>query len=232
MNSNFYEDFKDHSNEELISIIRQIGAHQPEAIAAAYKHLSERQVSDNEVFGVPATLQTVVSEDGQEDLLVPYLQETTAKPANKWINIILSLIAFLFFYRIIYLGWYFYKYSLDLSSLLNYSYIFSFGFLLILFLLIYKRKKWGWYILFASHTINIIATGGLYVKGLIHGFTENFFSVVEPAIFGAISLFVAYILWKEEVAHDFAISRANKQTALIVGIFLGIFVLVTRYMQT
>ena len=232
MNSNLYEEFKSHSNQELISIIQQIGAHQPEAIAGAYKHLNERQVSDSEIFGVPHTLQTAVAnEDGQKDLLVPYLQETVTKSSNKWINILLSIIAFQFFFQTIYTGWYYHRNNLDYSLLLTYSSIPPFVFVPLLFLLIYKRKKWGWYIFFTVHLINIFTTTGLYGKGLISGFTDDLYSVLAPAFFGAISIFVTYVLWKE-VAHDFAVSKANKRQTLIVGIFLGVFVLITRYIQT
>lgn len=44
MNFNFYEEFKNHSNEELIAIARQSDAYQPEAVAEAYQHLNERQL--------------------------------------------------------------------------------------------------------------------------------------------------------------------------------------------
>jgi hypothetical protein len=233
MDSNFYEDFKTNSNEELISVIRQIGAHQPEAIAAAYKHLNERQVSDSEIFGLPAASTSAdtagANEDGQEDLLVPYLQETTVKSSNKWINIILSVIASQFFYQTIYTGWYFYKNNLNLSLLFNYSYIVPFFFVPILFLLVFKRKKWGWNILFAIHIINIIVTIGLHGRGLISGLIDDLSTLIGPVVVLAVSTFMVSVLWKEEVARDFVVSKAKKQQAAMVAGVLGIFILFTRF---
>ncbi|MBV4356281.1 hypothetical protein [Pinibacter aurantiacus] len=233
MNFNFYEQFQNHSNEELITIVRQTDAYQPEAVAAAYQHLNERQVSENEILGIEEISESNytggTSEDGQEDLLVPYIQEpSTSIFANKWINILLGIIAFRFFFKAGPTLWYFFKSTLSYIYLLNYNAFLIFVVPPILFLLIFKRTKWGWLLFFSLSLMQVIeftVTTGL---ALAYGYINYFYPLLIATIYPALSAFTVFILWKNDVADLFNISKSTKQkTAMIVSV-LSILILLAK----
>ncbi|MDH7463318.1 hypothetical protein QEG73_18615 [Chitinophagaceae bacterium 26-R-25] len=222
MTFNFYEEFQNHSNEELITIVRQTNAYQPEAVAAAYQHLNEREVSQNEILGVKEISEnnyTIgTNEDRQEDLLVPHIKEPQQGIfPNKWINILLGIIALQFFYRAGDNLYYFYKHSIPLSFLLNYNSLITYVILPTLFLLIFKRYKLAWFIFFVPNLLSALVVIARKATAIAYDYVDNYMSLLSPAIAVAISLAYVVILWKEEVANLFSISKSTKQkTALIV----------------
>ncbi|MDI3320206.1 hypothetical protein [Pinibacter soli] len=222
MNFNFYEEFKSHSNEELIAIARQTDAYQTEAVAAAYQHLNEREVSENEILGITEAPQNYSGESSQgeqEDLLVPYLTDPAPQVSYKWINVLLCIIAFQFFYNLSTRLWYFFKYKLSFTLFFNLESLIIFIVFPVLFLMVLKRKKLAWFILFSIHLytgLTICVTQGIAVA---YGYVNNYSNLLVWAFAVVINTSYVIILWKEIVANTFSVSTPAKQkTAIIVAV--------------
>jgi len=226
MNFNFYEEFQNHSNEELIAIVRQTDAYQPEAVAAAYQHLNERQVSDNEILGIKETSENNYSvglnEDAQEDLLVPHFTvQPTGAFSNKWINILLGVIVLQFLAKAYFCFVEFYRYRAfyvtHFSLILKTDFFITFLVLPIMFLLIIKRYKLAWFIFFAPNLLAALVVIARKATAIAYDYVDNYADLLTPAIAVAISGAYVVILWKDEVANLFSISKpARQKTALIV----------------
>lgn len=235
MNFNFYESFRDHSNEELISIVRQTSAYQPEAVAAAYQHLNEREVSENEILGISEIHETihseVVTEEDQEDLLVPYLQEDVPVVYNKWINVLLTLIAF----RFLAVGgstlWYFYQFKVFLFPILSFDFLLIFVGLPIMFLLIFQRKKWGWFLFSSFSIFNLLGFIITQVVRFSYGYIPHLGSLIYPLIHASLSGISIFVLWKPEIANLYHISKSEKQKTAFIAVIVSVLLFaITRYL--
>jgi hypothetical protein len=234
MNFNFYEDFKSHSNEELIAIIRQTDAYQPEAVAAAYQHLNEREVSENEILGKSETREithsTFVAEESQEDLLVPYIQQDVPIIYNKWINILLSFIAF----RFLAVGggtlWYFYKLRMRLFYVFSLDFMLIFIGLPIIFLLIFQRKKWGWFLFLSFSIFNLFGFIVNQVVRLAYGYIPHLAGLLVPLVYASLSGISIFVLCKKEVASLYHVSKSEKPKTALIAVILSVLVFaVARY---
>ncbi|GEP95512.1 hypothetical protein [Chitinophaga cymbidii] len=169
MNFDFYEQFREYPNVELLKIIAQPGNYQPQAVEAASRILQDRNVTVEETeeaaqyFGeVQAKEEKMMAyKEKAKDFLQPVIQpEATIQPA-KWLKILLLLVLLDYL-------WVLYDAARDLVLFLRCEYCeFDSVFFLLsllgilyvpfIFFLLWKRKRWGWILLFADSGIAVVS---------------------------------------------------------------------------
>src|SRR6266487_3556660 len=99
MNFNFYDQYKNYSNIDLLKIVKQPDNYQAAAVEAATQILNERQVSETELQQVDKYFQDIDAKEQLKkdkinfykektvDFLEPVLKPTTEVKPHKWINI-------------------------------------------------------------------------------------------------------------------------------------------------
>jgi hypothetical protein len=232
MNFDFYEKYKEYSNIELLKIIRQHGAYQAEAIDAASQILSSRQIESKDRETVDHYFQNIELKekarqgkinsykDKARDFLEPILEPSeNIKPA-KWLSILLLYIGLQW-------AWSFYETVKHFINILKCRYcefdIFFLAefltliYLPIIFFLLFKRRRWGWILLFADNLFILISrTGQSYIffkyQSVHQSDTASFiFPIVLRTIF-------AFFLWRDPITDFFGVTKEiKKRTALVTG---------------
>jgi hypothetical protein len=247
MEIDFYEQFKEFSNTELLKIVTRPQEYQPSAIDAASEILKDRQVSENDVR---ATQEYFHDRDNDErlkkekteslknnvaDFLQPIIQPGSTVEPGKWINL------FLVFMALEYLRAIFVKIRGIIVALkfarnesqngfekgTGDSYylvpiIFEIAYIIyipVLFYLLYRKRRWGWILLFGDQLISFllsISTVYFFIKNqsLLH-------SQAGPWLFWIFlrGAFI-YFLWQEKVATYFNVPQQTKGKIVMASILL------------
>jgi hypothetical protein len=240
MNFDFYQLYTDYSNTELLKIIKQPTAYQPAAVAVAKQILSERQVTTEEIefveqhfHDIDNTTKAKKEKSGAiknkvTDFFEPVLHPRESVEPSKWVNILLFIIAIQY-------AWSFFGTVKSLIGFLKCSYcsidiIFFTGFLTlfyvpVIFFLLFKRRRWGWILLFADNLFSLISRASeswLFFKyqSIHQGDVSSF---LLPILIKA--AFVSF-LWREPIADHFGITKETKtKTALITAVATLLFIL-------
>lgn len=226
MNFDFYEQFREYPNVELLKIIAQPGNYQPQAVEAAGRILQERNVTVEETeeaaqyFGeVQAKEEKMMAyKEKAKDFLQPVIQpEATIQP-GKWLNILLLLVLLDYL-------WVLYDAVRDLVLFLRcescefdpvFFLLSLLGILYIpfIFFLLWKRKRWGWILLFADGGIAVVSRLSsmllLFKYNSIYGV-----SITTTIITILIRTGFLIFLWRKEIADYFSVSGKVKQRVLI-----------------
>jgi hypothetical protein len=240
MDFDFYQQYKDYSNIDLLKIVRQPANYQLAAVAAAEEILRERQVSAEDISVVDQYFLDIEnSEKGKKekiealknkvtDLLEPVLQPGEKIEPNKWLNILLLIIAVQYAWTLFNTTWRLIQFlqcnycSFDITiiaALLTLMYV------PFIFFLLFKRRRWGWILLFADNLftlISLISQSYIFFKyqSIHHG---NITSYLLPILIRAA---FASFLWRDSIANHFGvIHETKKRTALITTAGTLLFIL-------
>lgn len=232
MNFDFYQEYKEYSNTELLKIVKQPTDFQPAAVAVAQQILTERGVTNEEMQLVDdyyrdihntARLQTEKIElfkNKVADLLEPVLHPGEKVEPDKWVKILLLAIGIQY-------AWTLLNAVGKLVTVFQCKYChFDFAFVgdiltllyvPFIFFLLFKRRRWGWILLFADNLFSLILRLSesypfFKYQGIHRGDTLSFFLPI--LIKGAFIFF----LWREPIANYFGVTYGEKRkTAFIVA---------------
>jgi hypothetical protein len=243
MNFDFYDQYKEYSTVELLKIVKKAADYQPGAVEAAKTILAKRQVTQNELDQVDHLVNQEEKQanafsdkinsykEKAADLFEPIINPGTEVKPVKWLNILLLFIG-------IHYIWVLYDTVKSLFHLLSYRYYrFDFTIVLLLinlvyipliFYLLYKKRRWGWILLFADNLFVLIQRlGGTYIffkyQKFHRGDTGEFlFFILVRAAF-------VFFLWRKSIADLFRISgKTKKDIAMVVGT-LGLAIVILSY---
>lgn len=233
MNFNFYERYKDYSTFELKKILQQAGDYQPAAVEAVTAILRDReQLSESTNEEDPALVavgeidedtQTVGPQHWTEKiafLLKPVLQPVENIQPNRWLNILILLLAL----RLMWLAYGFFKLLYLLigcedCAMDRYFWlaVLNAPFIGVVLYLILKQRALGW-ILLCSECVFLITSGltpiYYYLKKadlLEAGLWELMFFL--PLI---VRVLVVIYLWRPDVAGIFGITEQRKKKVVMI----------------
>ena len=187
MKLNFHDIFQQYSTAKLLAILQQPEQYQPEAVAAADNILQERIISPEDrqeaesLINSPATAPSPLAGKlhalGEKtgSLLDPLLHPQEAVPAQKWLNILLLLMALQY-------GWVIYRAvqslrywwevdgeSVDVSLLFT---VLNLAYIPLLFYGLLKKRRWGWILLYADNIFTL--TGQVYQLQILLRFPDDY----------------------------------------------------------
>jgi predicted RND superfamily exporter protein len=236
MGFNFVDRYKDYSNTELLNIVNQPNAFQPEAVIAAKKILTERSVSDMEIEDANKFIDDLKHKEQIKQDKIDFLKNTTIdffepiiKPQdelkpNKWLNIFLTIVTLQYVYTLYITGSRLIRYLFCTYCEFDYIFLLDFAVIIyipIIFLLLFKRKRWGWILLFADNLFTVIlqiSQSYIFFKyqNIHHGNTISF---IEPIILRG---FFAFFLWKKTIADYFGIEKEVKRKTAIITVLIAL----------
>jgi hypothetical protein len=232
MSIDFYQEYKEYSNTDLLKIVNQPTDFQPEAVAVAQQILTERVVTNEEIQFVDEYFKGIQksaklkSENAEllkskvADFLEPVLHPGEKVEPDKWVNILLFAIGLQY-------AWTLFNAAKRLLIVFECKYChFDFAFVgeiltLIyvpfIFLLLFKRRRWGWILLFADNLFSLILriseSYAFFKYQSIHRADTSSF-LLPILIKGAFIFF----LWREPITDHFRVTYKEKRnTALIVA---------------
>jgi hypothetical protein len=239
----FFERYKNYSNVELLKIIKQPNDYQPEALKAATQIISLRAVTEEdekeaESYFEAIRLQQEIRKEKiasfnhkVKDFFEPVLHPNSSIKARKWLNIFLLLVAleyvwtlydnieyFVIFFRCV--GCEF--------GILEYGHLITLLYVPLIFYLLYKRKRWGWILLFADN----LSSAVMSAEELYQSFKyPHFFSNDSPVDFIwrlVISIAFIIFLWKEDIAAHFNVGPLRKRKfavriVIVITVLMGVF---------
>lgn len=231
MNLDFDQLYKDYSNTDLLKIVREPGNYQPEAVSIAAKILNEREIVPEEIQYVDQYYQDIESskrarkekldtvKDKATDFMQPILYPTEKVELTKWVNILLLVIAIqyvwtlfntlkrlIIFLKCTYCTFYITEFA-DVLTLL---------YVPLIFILVFKKKRWGWILLFADNLFSLIS-GGVSKSYFFFKFQNipngDLTTFILPIL---IKLAFVFFLWRNEISNYFRVTiETKKKTALI-----------------
>ena len=240
MNFDFYQLYKDYSNTELLKIVKRPTEYQAAAVAVATQILNERQVTIEEIQLVEQQFQdndnaTKVKKEKIDalkgkaiDFLEPVLHPSENVEPNKWVNILLFVIAIQYVWSLVGIVRRLISFlqcdycSLDITF---FAELLTLLYVPLIFFLLFKRRRWGWILLFADNLFSLISrVSQSYIffkyQSIHHGDTSSF---LLPIFIKAAFVF---FLWRDPIANHFGIApETKKKTAFITtgGTLLFIF---------
>lgn len=244
MNFDFYQQYKDYSNIDLLKIIKRPDDYQPAAVTVATQLLSERQVTSEEVHLIDKYFQEIdnSAKDKSEkidkvktkvsDFLEPVLQPSKKVEPDKWINILLLVIALQYLWSLFQIAKHVISFlqcdfcSIDITliaALLTSIYV------PLIFYLLFKRRRWGWILLFADNLFSVVSRVSqsyLFFKyqSIHHGDITSF---LLPIL---VKTAFVFFLWRDSIANHFRVSDATKKKTALVTIGGTLFFIVAMFL--
>jgi len=230
MSFDFYSEYKNYPDLELLKIMQQPADYQPEAVAAASRILNHRQITTEELESLDQSLKDLEDAKRQKiekieslktkaaTFLSPILQPQKKIDPHQWLTYLLLVIGLQYFWtlfgmakkliQLLYHANFFWVDYIDFVSVLYVPFIFY---------LLIKKRRWGWILLFADNIATLIMSlSQTYIffkfQDVHHGSTTSFiFPILMRAAF-------AYFLWTDPIAELFCVNtRTKKRTALITA---------------
>lgn len=227
MTIDFYAEYKNYSNAELLRIVRQRDEYQSQAVEAATKVLERRQVSEEEIKSVDDALQDLAFAKQYEserfgrlkaktaELFSPVFQPHENIEPSKWLNFLLLVIGIEYV-------WMLFGASKGLIRIFSHRHIWWGQFIdlvpvvyiPIIFYLLFKRRRWGWILLFADNLgtlIFLLSELPIVIKYVApnHGEIVPYFSWIP--LRGAFAVF----LWRDMIAGLFGVDATTKKRTII-----------------
>jgi hypothetical protein len=228
----FHITYKDYSNVSLLLITLQPEKYQSEALNVAKEILASRIVTETQHIEAEMILQSEIQKKQQIlnnqkvlkektlDFLQPILKPTKEFVPEKWLRLFLLIIMLQYIYRSIFM-------CIGLVNILNCENCeLGFGllyrlpsliFIPFVIYLLWKRKRWGWILLFSNSffiALSIIPDAISFTAYARVSSDYNFaFLIWRVFLYCGLS----FLLWKENVALLFNASlRTKKQTVIVV----------------
>jgi hypothetical protein len=226
----FYDEYKDYPNLELLKIIRNPSDYQPLAVAAASQILDERQVPVEEISALDKSLHELSETERFKrekfarmtaktaDLFPPIAQPHKEVEPTKWVNLFLLVVATQYAWMLFGMI----KHVIRLLSRQSFDWFDYINFLPVLyvpfiFFLIFKRRRWGWILLFADNLAAIIlmlSESYIFFK-YQHIHHSSIVSFITPIM---IRSALTFFLWRNAITEHFGVSSTiKKRTALVVA---------------
>jgi hypothetical protein len=261
MNFNFYDQYKNYSNTDLLKIAKQPDNYQAAAVEAATQILNERQVSETEFQQVDKYFQDIDAKEQLKkdkinfykektvDFLEPVLKPTTEVKPHKWINILLLVIALQYLWTLFING----KHLIDFigfvidckqqgfdlsnrpitywrcaSSLFDITIFFEFISLIyvpVIFYLLYKKRRWGWILLFADNLfvfISSLSQSYIFFKYQQIHQGDTFSFIIQLLIRGAFGFF----LWRDVIANYFGVTAEIKRKTAVITVAVSLLFII------
>lgn len=246
MDFDFYQQYKDYSNIDLLKIVKQPENYQPAAVAAAENILSERQLSAEEISTAEQYFTDIENSEKDKkekidalknkvaDFLEPVLSPKENIEPNKWLNILLLVIALQYV-------WTLYKTVKHLILFLKCKYcyadisivlgVITLLYVPLIFTLLFKKRRWGWILLFFDNLfflITRVSESYIFFKyqSVHHGDTASF---LVPIL---IRIAFACFLWRDSIANHFGITHETKKnTTLITSATALLFILIINLLS-
>lgn len=226
MDFNFYDQYKNYPSIDLLKIVRSPDSYQPQAIEAATQVLKEREVTAEEIALADGYILDIkrkqekieAYKEKAKDFLQPILQPGPHVKPAKWLNILLILVALDYCLVI-------YQTIRRAVSFLWCDYctfdplFFSFSLLGIIyvpfiFYLLFKRKRWGWILLFVDN--GITAIGRLSQMYMYFEYRDiHGGDIATYLFFILIKVGFLIFLWRNEITAYFDVPDQTKQRTLI-----------------
>jgi len=246
MDLDFYEIYKDLPTTELLKIVHRPDGYQPEAVEAASRHLSQRERTLEDQAAVQAFFEEKDRDARRKtekidhlkeqaaDLLQPIIQPGPHVAPQKWLNIFLLVLGAQYAWTLINDLIEVYKsivlaasHLLDMNFLIN---VVDLIYLPLFFYLLYKRKRWGWILVFAGILVGIL---GLPMQVYAYSTYLRAMEVMHMGI-SSIAWFLAetvlkvafaWFLWRQDVCDLFGVGKPAKMRTLLYtsGISLLVF---------
>jgi len=247
MNFNFYEQYKNYPTVELLKIVQQPAGYQSEAIEAANRLLSERNISDIEFAEAKAYHEGVIAaehrredtkrlyKDKALDILEPVIKPSPELNPEKWLGIFLLAVTIQYLYYsvkclilivgFIRIGWSLFDLNLFIKVL-------EVVYTPILLLLLYRRRKLGWILLFINSVLIVLF--GLAEAPLFFRYQEIHHGNTAVFLF-PIFLNVAFanFLFRQNIADLFNVLKLTKRKTLMYTLVLGVlFILAVQIVSS
>lgn len=236
MDFDFYEIYKDFSTMDLLKIVHRPEGYQPQAVEAASRRLSEREMVPEDQTAVQAFYEERDRDKRQKAEKINHLKEQAAdllQPSpnvnpRKWLNIFLLALGLQYTWILIQTLIAVYKtvvlvlfdaasHLLDINFLIN---IITLIYLPLFFYLLYKRKRWGWILVFAGILIGIL---GMPLQ--VYAYSSYLGAMrVEHMGVNTIAWFViqttlriafAWFLWKQDICDLFGVDKSTKTRTVL-----------------
>jgi hypothetical protein len=235
---NFHDQYKNHSNIELLKIVRQPNEYQTDAVDAATSILKERKISETDIQQVDtyfteieakATLKSEKLNSYKEkaaDVLQPILKPGHEVKPAKWLNILLLFIGLEYIWTLYNSIKRFVYFSRCDGCTFDVTMVFTLVTLIyipVIFFLLYKKTRWGWILLFADNLFTLISRifqSYIFFKYLeFHrGDTGTFVLLI------VIKAAFAFFLWRAPIPDFFGVmNNAKKDTAIITTVITILF---------
>ncbi len=246
MNFDFYEQYKQYSTVELLKIVKKAADYQPGAVEAARTLLAQRQISQHEL----EEADSLVNEEEKQakafsnkintykekaaDFFEPIINPGTEVKPVKWLNILLLFLGLQYvwiFYDIIKSLLHFLKCRYCSFDFTMFMLLINLIYIPLIFYLLYKKRKWGWILLFADNLfVLIIRLGETYTFFKYQEFHQG--SSSEFLFFILVRAAFVFFLWRRSIADFFGVSdKVKKDTAMVVGAFGLALVILSYYLS-
>jgi hypothetical protein len=232
MDFDFCQLYKDYSNIELLKIIKSPLHYQPEAIEVATKILNNRHVTNEEEQIVEQYFDDIdktakakrekieLLKDKATDFLEPVLHPSEKVEPKKWINIFLLVVAVqyaFFLFNSVQYAIFFIKCDYCSIDITFFGQLFTLFYVPLIFFLLYKRRRWGWILLFADNIFSLlsrVAQSYMFFKyqSIHHGDTASFLLIIFVK-----ALFV-FFLWRDVIASYFGVTQETKKKTTFISI--------------
>jgi hypothetical protein len=244
MTFDFYQRYKDYSNVALLKIVKRPDEYQSAAVQAATQILDQRQITPEEIQFVDQYLQDLEESikskkdkiDARKNKLTDFFQPVLAPgeqiEPTKWVHILLLVISIQY-------AWSLFTTVKRLVRIIHCDYcrldFFAIADLLTLlyvpfiFYLLFKRKRWGWILLFADNLFSLIPeVSQTYIffkyQSVHHGDTVSFLL----SIF--IKIAFAFFLWRQAISNHFNVSYETKRKTVTVTTIGTLLFILTTYL--
>lgn len=235
MQFNFDETFSHYTNSDLLKIVNQPDAYQSEAVAAANRILKNRVINQTELNTVLEEIE--ISKTNEKNTIdrfgqiaekianpfIPVSKETNEMVPQKWVNLLLLLLGLQIFWKI------FSVVTLKLKVLsCSYCYPSTYSeitdalliaYMVLTFVLLYKRKRWGWILIFADTLIGVL--NWFY---MLFSYVVSEYDLIRPAAPNMFSLIVMagllFVMWKSVITDIFNVTTQIKSRTAIIAIII------------
>lgn len=239
MHFNFHDQYKDYSNIELLKIVRQPNEYQTDAVGAATSILQEREISEADIQQVDAYFNEIEAKaklksdkinsykEKAADFLEPIINPGTEVKPAKWLNILLLFIVLDYawkFYNSIKTFVYFSRCNnctFDITMVLT---IVGLIYVPVIFFLLYKKKRWGWILLFADNLFIFITS--LFQSYIFFKYQEQHRGDTSTFVFSILirAAFV-FFLWRVPISDFFGVTHnSKKDTAVVTTVIAILFI--------
>lgn len=239
---NFDELYSNYSNVELLIIVKKPEDYQIEAIQAATNHLSSRTITEAEYLEAEEFHFKLSEKSKQKqekfDLLKekalnivdPIINPSEIIQPGKWLKLLLFVITIQYAWTTVSLLIDLIRIGFCKNCFFDPSYfagIINLFYVPLIFFLLYKRRKWGWILLFADNFLSVvIRIGSSYAffkyREIYGGETAEFLLLCF------IKAAFAFFLWRKDIQEFFSISEnTKKDTLILVSIISSIILFIS-----
>lgn len=233
MKIDFSEQFRNYSTVELLLITKHPDKYQPEAVAAAAGLLASRNIGEEEAAAVAAYQESAIDSNNPVDklqseagdLLKPFLTKGEKATPEQWYKLLLVLwtiqLAFTAYNTISYLIG-FSQLQIKFIPFGTYLYLAGAAFNTAIYVLLFKRMRMGWILFFV---FNLLGIGNDLLRLWLKNNYNNidFTSVLIDLVLLIIHAGVAVVMWQQNIAALFEVSKAEKKyTFVAAGVLMAL----------